>query len=139
MSSEDAYDVRPGVPSVEHYRRLRTHAGLSDRSPEGAALGLASTWYGVTAFQGGEPVGMSRVVGDGGCFFQVADICVLPGHQGRGLGRRIMQALTDELELRAPAHSCVSLIADAHHLYRKFGFTDTAPDSICMARFLPAA
>jgi GNAT superfamily N-acetyltransferase len=133
-----AYEIRPGVPSVEIYRRLRTHADLSDKSAEGAAVGLAHIWFGVMAVQSGEPVGMGRIVGDGGCFFQVVDVCVLPEHQGRGLGRQIMQALTDELERRAPARSYVSLIADgdAHRLYRKFGFTDTAPESIGMARFM---
>jgi hypothetical protein len=53
--------------------------------------------------------------------------------QGRGLDRRIMQALTDELELRAPTHAYVA-DGDAHHLYRKSGFTDTVPESIGRAR-----
>ncbi|MEV0726545.1 GNAT family N-acetyltransferase [Micromonospora purpureochromogenes] len=34
---------------------------------------------------------------------QVVDICVLPEHQGRGLGKRVMAELTAELESRAPA------------------------------------
>jgi ribosomal protein S18 acetylase RimI-like enzyme len=140
LPDPSAYEVHPGVPSVEDYRRLRTSAGLTDKSAEGAAVGLAHTWYGVVAVHGGDPIGMGRIIGDGGCFFQIVDICVLPEHQGRGLGRRIMQALNDELERRAPALSYVSLIADgdAHHLYRKFGSTDRAPKSIGMARFIRA-
>lgn len=66
-------------------------------------MGLAHTWYGVMVVHGGDPIGMGRIIGDGGCFFQIVDICVLPEHQGHGLGRRIMQALNDELERRAPA------------------------------------
>ena len=47
-----------------------------------------------------------------------------------------MQALVDELDRRAPSSAYISLIADgdAHHLYRKFGFIDTAPGSIGMYR-----
>ncbi|MCX4405587.1 MULTISPECIES: hypothetical protein [unclassified Streptomyces] len=75
MSDPSAYEIHPGVPSVEDYRRLRTHAGLSDKSAEGAAVGLAHTWYGVVVVHGRDPVGMGRIIGDGGCFFQIVDIC----------------------------------------------------------------
>ncbi|MGP4112284.1 GNAT family N-acetyltransferase [Streptomyces sp. 4N509B] len=143
MSEEDGpyepYELRPGVPTVEVFRRLRTDAGLSDKAPEAVALALPNTWYGVVLHHEGEPVGMGRVVGDGGTAFQVVDVCVHPAHQGRGLGGRIMAALTEELERRAPATAYVSLIADgpARFLYEKFGFVDTAThDSIGMYRVM---
>ncbi|WP_206504950.1 GNAT family N-acetyltransferase [Streptomyces chrestomyceticus] len=140
----DGYEVRPGVPTADTYRRLRRATGLGEKSAEGAAIGLPNTWYGVTVHaapgpaDGADPVGMGRIIGDGGCFFQIVDICVLPQHQGHGLGKRIMAALTAELERRAPAGAYVSLIADgdARHLYAKFGFTETAPASVGMA-FMP--
>ncbi|MEV0279140.1 GNAT family N-acetyltransferase [Streptomyces sp. NPDC050610] len=137
--TNDSYDVREGVPSVEIFRRLRTAAGLSDRDPEAVALALSGTWYCVVLHHEGEPIGMGRIVGDGGTAFQLVDICVDPAHQGKGLGRRIMAALTDELERRAPATAYVSLIADgpARFLYEKFGFADTAEHgSIGMYRFM---
>ncbi|QNP63038.1 GNAT family N-acetyltransferase [Streptomyces genisteinicus] len=135
----DPYDLIEGVPSVEDFRRLRTDAGLSDKAPEAVALALPNTWYGVVLRHRGEPIGMGRVIGDGGTAFQVTDVCVHPGHQGRGLGRRVMAALTAELERRAPATAYVSLIADgpARHLYAKFGFAETtAHDSIGMYRVM---
>lgn len=145
----DGYEVRPGVPTADTYRRLRRATDLGEKSAEGAAIGLPNTWYGVTVHaapgpadggtaDGADPVGMGRIIGDGGCFFQIVDICVLPQHQGHGLGKRIMAALTAELERRAPAGAYVSLIADgdARHLYAKFGFTETAPASVGMA-FMP--
>ncbi|MFI1187583.1 GNAT family N-acetyltransferase [Streptomyces californicus] len=124
----DPYDIAEGVPSVEVFRRLRVDAGLSDKASEAVALALPNTWYGVVLRHEGEPIGMGRVIGDGGTAFQIVDICVHPAHQGRGLGRRIMAALTEELERRAPATAYVSLIADgpARFLYEKFGFADTA-------------
>ncbi|MFE6286450.1 GNAT family N-acetyltransferase [Streptomyces sp. NPDC057877] len=122
------YTLRAGVPSVEVFRRLRTDAGLSDKAPEAVALALPNTWYGVVLHHESEPIGMGRIIGDGGTAFQVVDICVHPAHQGRGLGKRIMAALVEELEHRAPATAYVSLIADgpARFLYEKFGFADTA-------------
>ncbi|MFD5722769.1 GNAT family N-acetyltransferase [Streptomyces sp. NPDC127036] len=135
-SDIDPYILDAGTPSVETYRRLRTGSGLSGKPVEAAQAGLPNTWHAVSVLHDGEPVGMGRVIGDGGCFFQVVDICVLPDHQGRGLGRRIMKALVDELERRAPDGAYVSLIADgdARFLYEKFGFTPTAPASIGMHR-----
>ncbi|MFD5345076.1 GNAT family N-acetyltransferase [Streptomyces anulatus] len=134
--TNDPYELSTELPAVETYLRLRPAAGLSAMSPEAAALGLPNTWHAVQVRHGGEPVGMGRVIGDGGCFFQVVDICVLPDHQGRGLGKRIMAELVGELERRAPAGAYVSLIADgdARHLYKKFGFRETAPASVGMHR-----
>jgi ribosomal protein S18 acetylase RimI-like enzyme len=137
----DPYELVAGVPSVDVFRRLRTDAGLSDKDPEAVALALPNTWYGVVLRYAGDPIGMGRVIGDGGTAFQVVDICVHPAHQGRGLGRRIMAALTAELERRAPATAYVSLIADgpARFLYEKFGFADTAGHgSIGMYRVMSA-
>ncbi|MZD04923.1 GNAT family N-acetyltransferase [Streptomyces sp. SID5785] len=124
----DPYTVEVGVPPVDVYRRLRTDAGLSGKSAEAAAVALPHTWYGVVLRHEGEPIGMGRIIGDGGTAFQIVDICVHPDHQGAGLGKRIMAALTAELERRAPATAYVSLVADgpARFLYEKFGFADTA-------------
>ncbi|MEU5294593.1 GNAT family N-acetyltransferase [Streptomyces umbrinus] len=141
-SLNDLYELSAGVPSVEVFRRLRTEAGLSDKAPEAVALALPNTWHGVVLHHEGEPIGMGRIIGDGGTAFQIVDICVHPAHQGRGLGTRIMAALTAELERRAPATAYVSLIADgpARLLYERFGFADTAThDSIGMYRVMDGA
>ncbi|MGW1988288.1 GNAT family N-acetyltransferase [Streptomyces collinus] len=135
-SNFDPYLLRAGSPSVETYLRLRVASGLSAKTMQAAEAGLSNTWHGVTVLYGDEPVGMGRVIGDGGCFFQIVDICVTPEHQGRGLGKRIMAALVDELQRRAPDGAYVSLIADgdAQFLYEKFGFRQTAPASVGMHR-----
>ncbi|WP_055714182.1 GNAT family N-acetyltransferase [Streptomyces torulosus] len=137
----EPYELGVGVPTVEVFRRLRTDAGLSDKAPEAVALALPNTWYGVVVHHEGEPIGMGRIIGDGGTAFQIVDVCVHPAHQGRGLGKRILAALTEELERRAPATAYVSLIADgpARFLYEKYGFADTAAhNSIGMYRVLGA-
>ncbi len=67
-----------------------------------------------------EPIAMGRIIGDGGCFFQVVDIAVLPAYQGQGLGTQIMAALMDHLQAGAPPTALVSLPADreAPRLYQ---------------------
>jgi ribosomal protein S18 acetylase RimI-like enzyme len=129
------YVVRAETPSAEVYQRLRVAAGLSSKSAAAAAAGLAGTWYAVVAHHDDHPVGMGRIIGDGGTAFQIVDMCILPEHQGRGLGKQIMTVLMEHLRQRAPHTAYISLIADgdARHLYAKYGFTETAPDSVGMA------
>ncbi|MGN6279649.1 MAG: GNAT family N-acetyltransferase [Sphingomonas sp.] len=129
------YRLAIETPSADDYRRLRQIAELSEKSAEGAARGLPNTIVGVVVRDGDAAVGMGRVIGDRGLFFQVVDIAVDPAHQGRGLGKRIMAALLERLREIAPAGAYVSLIADgeAHRLYAQYGFAPTAPASIGMA------
>ena len=129
------YDLRAETPPVEVYQHLRVATGLSPKATAAAAAGLAGTWYAVVAYHDGHPVGMGRVIGDGGTAFQIVDMCVLPEHQKRGLGKGIMTALMAHLRQRAPHTAYVSLIADgtARHLYAQYGFAETAPASVGMA------
>lgn len=135
---EDAYDLATRPPGVGDYLRLRQIAGLSPFTEEMAARALPNSVCGVTVLHEGRAVGMGRVIGDGGCFFQIVDIAVDPAHQRRGLGDRIMAALLARLSALAPAGAYVSLIADcpADRLYARHGFAPTAPASIGMARRL---
>lgn len=130
----DIYTLEPRPPAVADYMRLRAAAGMSARSEAGAAIGLPNSWFGVTIQHEGRAVGMGRIIGDGGTAFQIVDIVVEPSHQKQGLGRRIMTALMARLSAEAPAKAYVSLIADgdAQHLYAKYGFAPTAPESIGM-------
>src|SRR6266403_353967 len=55
-------------------------AGLSPKTAEAAAAGLPNTLFAVLVRKDGRVVGMGRLVGDGGLFFQVVDIAVEPRH-----------------------------------------------------------
>lgn len=134
----DQYTLSDEVPPLDDYLRLRVISGLSPKSREGAEVGLPNSVFGVTIRENASVVGMGRIIGDHGLFFQVTDIAVDPAHQGRGLGKRIMGRLMEKLNEVAPAGSYVSLIADgeAHRLYAQFGFAPTAPASIGMAIFI---
>ncbi len=123
------------TPSVETYRALRLASGLSPKTIEAALKGLPNTLFAVQILHDAQPVGMGRIIGDGGCFFQVVDIAVLKEHQGKGLGKRIMGEILQYIEAEVPESGYVSLIADgqAQDLYALFGFVHTAPRSVGMA------
>jgi GNAT superfamily N-acetyltransferase len=121
-------------PRVQDYLRLRSMAGMHAKTPEAARRALPNTLYGVSLLRGDEPVGMGRIIGDNGCFFTIVDIAVIPELQGQGLGRRIMVALDAWIQRHVPESAYVTLVADgdAKHLYRKFGFVESAPFAVNM-------
>lgn len=129
------YSALHETPSVSVYNALRAGAGLSAKTEDAAIRGLPGTLFAVQMLYGDQPIGMGRVIGDGGCFYQVVDIAVLPGHQGKGLGKRIMREIMGYLDANVPPSGHVSLIADgkAQELYARFGFEPTAPAGVGMA------
>jgi GNAT superfamily N-acetyltransferase len=131
----DGYSIQRSTPSVEDHLRLRRVGGLSEFSREAVEQGLPGTIFSVLVKHEGVAVGMGRIVGDGGCFFQVVDIVVAPEHQGRGLGKLIMSELMGFAGRELPESAFVSLMADvpADRLYEQFGFTRTAPRSVGMS------
>ena len=74
----------------------------------------------VGLYQDGRQVGFSRTVTDGRVHAYLADVYVLPELRGRGLGVELVRFSVDE----SPFAGCrwVLHTADAHGLYRKFGF-----------------
>jgi GNAT superfamily N-acetyltransferase len=138
MPDPMTYDLLAEAPSVSDYRRLREVTGLSTKTQEAAERGLKGTLHAAIVRFEGRTVAMGRVIGDGGCHYQVVDIAVEPQHQGRGLGKRIVAALMEWLHENAPNSAYVSLIADgdARHLYAQFGFEPVMPASIGMATWI---
>jgi len=124
-------------PPVADYLRLRREAGLSPKTEEQAAVGLLGAWAACHVIHEGtgEVVGMGRLLGDGGWYFHVIDMAVLPTHQRRGLGDAVLSALLGRIRERAPAGAYVNLLADppGRRLYERHGFIETAPGSVEMA------
>jgi ribosomal protein S18 acetylase RimI-like enzyme len=129
------YSISHNTPTIENYRRLRVECGLSSKTEQAASQALPNTLFAVQVLLDDEPVGMGRVVGDGGCFYRVVDIAVLPRHQGRGLGKLIMGEIMNYIHENVPVSGYVSLLADgrAQDLYTQFGFGPTAPGSVGMS------
>ncbi|WP_042199803.1 GNAT family N-acetyltransferase [Paenibacillus camerounensis] len=130
MNHNSKPELRHELPQAEQYLALRAEAGLSPMSIAGAEAGLPRSCFAVTVYDGEQLVGMGRVIGDGGCFFQVTDIAVKPSYQGRGLGKVIVREIRGFLDT-VPQPSYVSLIADgeAAGLYAQFGFVPVMPES----------
>ncbi len=129
------YRLVERVPSVEDYNRVRSAAGLGRRDPSAANVGLPNTLFGVCVESDGRVVGIGRIIGDGGLFFQVVDVAILPEHQGEGLGARVMEALMFWLRYNAPTDAYVQLIAEegAVRFYEIYGFRVRMPEGSGMS------
>ena len=133
----DNYDLVPVAPEVEDYVRLRREAGLTPRTHEQAAVALPGSWATchVVHLPSATTFAMGRVIGDGGWYLHIVDMAVLPDHQRRGLGDRVLTHLLAEIQLSVPPGAYISLMADppGRRLYERHGFRPTAPRSIGMA------
>jgi GNAT superfamily N-acetyltransferase len=136
----DGYRLVDGPPTSEDYLDLRLRAGLSPRRKDQAASALPGSWAACHVLHESHdrPVAMGRVIGDGGWYFHVVDMAVLPDHQRRGLGSAVLTYLLEQIRARAPKGAFVSLLADppGRPLYARHGFVESAPDSIGMALLL---
>jgi ribosomal protein S18 acetylase RimI-like enzyme len=93
----DGYRLVEGPPSADDYLVLRKRSGPSPRRRDRARAGLHGSWFAVHAIAEAtmETVGMGRVLGDGGWYFHIIDMAVLPEHQRLGLGDVILTSLLD--------------------------------------------
>jgi len=131
------YRLVDGAPAVEEYLELRRGSGLTPKRRDQAAAALAGSWAAVHVVcqAGGPAVGMGRVIGDGGWYFHVVDMAVLPAHKRKGIGDAVLGALLDRIREVAPPGAYVNLLADPPgvRLYERHGFEATAPGSVGMA------
>ncbi|SIT77164.1 GNAT family N-acetyltransferase [Microbacterium sp. RU33B] len=110
-----------------YWGRWRTRADLDAQ--------LDAAWRVVGAYRAdtGEQVGFARAASDGVSFAYLADVFVLPAHQGAALGKRLVALMIDDGPGRDFRWTLFT--KDAHTLYEQFGFA--APDQTAMVR--PAA
>jgi GNAT superfamily N-acetyltransferase len=136
----DGYRLVDGPPATSDYLELRARAGLSPRRKDQAAAALPGSWAAchVVHQQVPHAVAMGRVIGDGGWYFHVVDMAVLPEHQRQGLGSAVLTYLLKQIRARAPSGAFVSLLADppGRPLYARHGFVESAPDSVGMGLLL---
>lgn len=86
----------------------------------------------------GAMVAFARAVTDRATFAWLADVFVVPERRGLGLGKFVVSTLLDHPDL-AGVRRLMLATADAHELYRSYGFTDLPdPQRMMIIRRDPA-
>lgn len=95
-------------------------APLGDKSADWLRRAFGNSMFRCIVRDGGRLVGAGRALADGVDCSYLCDIAVLPSHQGKGLGRQIVQRLVDA----SRGHRKILLYAvpGREPFYRSFGF-----------------
>ena len=79
-----------------------------------------------------QSVGIVRLIGDGGMSFYIKDFAVVPSCQGKGVGKKLMEALEQYVKECKPLDWAVSLelisTKKAVDFYKKYGFEERPCD-----------
>jgi GNAT superfamily N-acetyltransferase len=122
------YILVTSPPSIEAYLKLRYDTGLTPKSAEQASKALAGSWYTIHLTYENKAIAQARVIGDGGWYFHIFDVAVLPEHQRKGLADFMMEHVITKIEQTAPGKPYINLVADppADKLYARHGFVETS-------------
>lgn len=111
---------------VDEYNSLRKAVKWILVKPVRAAKALENSFYKLIAYDGEKPVGMARIVSDGGYTYFITDVIVLPEYQGRHIGTRLIHGLIDYIEKDVQKDETVMIsLMSAYHretFYGKMGF-----------------
>jgi GNAT superfamily N-acetyltransferase len=114
------------------YNSLRESVGWDAISFRQAQTGLKNTTFQVAAKNEGKPVGMARLISDGGYVRYIADVVVLPAYQGYAIGKTMVGMIMDYIksELEDGERVLVFLMAakGKEPFYKQFGFGERPND-----------
>ena len=118
----------------ELFLALYRSVGWEPPCIEQVKTALQNTLATFTCYDGDRPVGMARVIGDGGMSFYIKDFAVVPSSQGKGVGKCLLTALEQYVKECKPLEWAVSLelisSKDAVDFYERFGFEKRPCDGV---------
>ena len=128
----DGYELDDDPGRID---RQAVHRYLSEESywargrPRGVQDELIDTAARVVGlYHEDRQIGFTRTLSDGHVQSYLADVYVLEEHRGRGLGVELVRFSVDEGPFAAT--KWLLHTADAHDLYRKFGFAEPGPKAL---------
>lgn len=119
MTAEYTINTDLSAVSPAALAEVVRRAPLSDREPYALYRAFAASHACVFAWREGELVGCARAVSDGVYYATIFDVCVLPEHQGKGVGRAIVEAMVARLPFEKVF---LTAVPGKEGFYAKFGF-----------------
>lgn len=121
-------EIRLNTLTPELFLDLYQSVGWEPPCIEQVRTALKNTIATFTCYDGDRPVGMVRLIGDGGMSFYMKDFAVVPSSQGQGVGKCLLAALERYVADCKPSDWAVSLelisSKEAVDFYRKYGFEE---------------
>jgi GNAT superfamily N-acetyltransferase len=117
--------------SVEDYNELRNSVGWFMVKPERAQKGINNSICFV-AMDGQKPVGLARLITDGGYVSAIYDVIVRPDYQKQGIGtsllNQVMEHIRDNLLEGENQMICLFAAKGKEPFYKRFGFEERPND-----------
>ena len=127
-------EIRVNTLTPELFLALYRSVGWEPPCIEQVKTALQNTLATFTCYDGDRPVGMARVIGDGGMSFYIKDFAVVPSSQGKGVGKCLLTVLEQYVKECKSLEWAVSLelisSKDAVDFYERFGFEKRPCDGV---------
>lgn len=121
-------EVRRNILTPELFLTLYQSVGWEPPCIEQVRAALEHTMVTFTCYDKEIPVGMVRLLGDGGMSFYVKDFAVIPSYQGKGVGTLLMDCLEEYIRQCKNPEWAVSLelisSKEGISFYKKKGFEE---------------
>jgi len=125
-------EIKINTLTQELFLDLYQSVGWEPPCKEQVKTALENTMATFTCYDDSTPVGMVRLIGDGGMSFYIKDFAVVPSYQGKGVGKNLMEALEQYVKECKPLDWAVSLelisTKEAVDFYKKYGFEERPCD-----------
>lgn len=124
--------VKTNALSAELFLKLYTSVGWEPPCIEQVQRVLENTMVSFTAFDDDKPIGMVRLIGDGGMSYYIKDFAVIPPYQSRGAGTLLIESVERYIREHIEPDWAVSLelisTKEAVSFYRRHGFEERPCD-----------
>ena len=129
------------VPTADEYLHLIASVGWRPRDRRAVEVALQHTFYAVCATTQDRTIGFGRVIGDGALHFYLTDVAVHPAYQRRGVGSRIVTALTKYVESMPYQNVLVAVLPTPGLIgfYAKHGYDAQRSETPIMQRWVNGA
>ena len=121
-------EIKTNVLTAEVFLGLYASVGWEPPCEAQVKAALQNSLATFTALDDGKPVGMARLIGDGGMSFYIKDFAVLPPLQGTGIGAGLIRTLEGYIRDTVVPGWAVSLelisTKEAVPFYRRMGFEE---------------
>ena len=121
-------EVKNNILTEETFIELYSSVGWEPPCEAQVRVALQNSLATFTALENGKPVGMARLIGDGGMSFYIKDFAVHPDYQARGAGKMLLHALEQFIRESIAPGWAVSLelisTKEALPFYRRMGFEE---------------
>lgn len=125
-------DIRRDTLTPDLFLQLYSAVGWEPPCRAQVEKALRHTLATFAAYDGDRPIGMARLIGDGGMSFYIKDFAVLPACKAKGAGKALLLAMEAWILDFLPPDWAVSLelisTKEAVPFYKKMGFEERPCD-----------